>query len=80
MQGRGSLHAHIVLWVAPEDAHKFKQDVTAEIPGLWDPLQQKMMRPADPVQAELYDLVCAAMTPAVVVVPITAHIHKVFDL
>ena len=38
------------------------------------------MRPTDPLQAELCDLVCAAVTSALVVVPLTEHIHIFFDL
>ena len=46
-----------MLWIADEDAEQVKKDITTEIPGLWDAERKTMMRPTDPAQAELNDLV-----------------------
>jgi hypothetical protein len=36
VQGRGSLHAHIMLWVAEEDVNRVTDEIVAVVPALWN--------------------------------------------
>lgn len=57
VQSRGSVHAHIVLWVDKADVPRVTNEIVACIPGRVDELGQ-LARPEDPMRARLYDLVC----------------------
>lgn len=57
MQGRGSLHAHILLWVETEDVQRITNDICAAVPALFDEVAGEFIRPDDPLQARLFDLV-----------------------
>ena len=54
-QGRGSLHAHILLWVHPDDIEKIENQIVAMIPG--SIVGNEMKRPTDEAAAKLYDYV-----------------------
>ena len=45
-QRRGSLHAHIILWVEEEDANRVSDEIVAAIPGVWDEDTQQYKSPA----------------------------------
>ena len=62
-QARGSLHCHVVLWLHPDDAAPTAEDITAAIPGRWDPVTQRMERPDDTTVARLHDLVHSLCAP-----------------
>lgn len=36
VQGRGSLHAHIILWIHPDDLQEVSKDIIAYISGNWN--------------------------------------------
>ena len=44
-QGRGSLHAHIILWVDEADAERVGNEIVAAIPGVWDEEAQEYKSP-----------------------------------
>ena len=56
-QGRGSPHAHIILWVHPDDRRETLRDIVAYIPADYDPVTQSFVEPLDDAQKELYHLV-----------------------
>lgn len=67
LQDRGSVHAHIILWVHPEDVANVTNDITAHIPGTFDPSNNTITPPADGLQRNLYDMVGGpAMAPTIV--------------
>ncbi|GAQ92710.1 hypothetical protein KFL_011020025 [Klebsormidium nitens] len=53
MQSRGSPHAHIILWVAPEDVVRVTDEIVAFIPGKFDPISKRFERFDDPLKAQL---------------------------
>jgi len=57
LQGRGSLHAHILLWVSQEDVHRVTNELVAAIPGIWNESSQEYERPEDPEERLLFDYV-----------------------
>ena len=44
-QRRGSLHAHIILWVEEADAERVGNEIVAAIPGVWDEEAQEYKSP-----------------------------------
>ena len=36
VQGRGSLHAHIILWLHPDDVSRVQGEITAHVPAPYD--------------------------------------------
>jgi hypothetical protein len=57
VQSRGSLHAHIILWIDSSDVDRVTQEITACVPTQWDETSANFVRPADPAEARLYDIV-----------------------
>lgn len=63
LQHRGSLHAHILLWVHPEDMPRVKQEITAtrckykEVQAADGAITHTPDLPDDPVADRLYMLV-----------------------
>jgi hypothetical protein len=57
VQGRGSLHAHIVLWLHPDDVQPVSSEITACVPAEWDPSTRQFLPPGDPKTKQLLDLV-----------------------
>lgn len=57
LQGRGSLHAHCLLWV--DDYYKplLRRSISAAIPGIWNEESQCYDPPEDVMQRKLYDAV-----------------------
>ena len=58
LQGRGSLHAHIVLWVSEEDIDRVTKEIAGYIPGKFDPESRKFTEPpVGSIESRLYDIV-----------------------
>lgn len=56
-QGRGSLHAHIMLWVHPDDVSWVTNEIHAHVPAEHDPASSTFVEPSDPSELLLYRLV-----------------------
>jgi hypothetical protein len=52
-QSRDAVHAHILLWVHPEDAARVKNEVTAAVPAHFDDEAKQWVMPADPLLCRL---------------------------
>lgn len=52
-QERGSLHAHIVLWLHPNDVESASNQIMGYIPGEWDEALQQWKPPSDPHELAL---------------------------
>lgn len=37
VQGRGSLHTHVLLWIHPDDVERIADLLSAAMPADWDP-------------------------------------------
>jgi hypothetical protein len=56
-QNRGSLHAHIILWVEATDADRVANEISAAISAVWDELRGEFVEPTDPDIRLLFQLV-----------------------
>lgn len=56
-QNRGSLHAHIILWVEPSHADRVANKISAAIPAQWDDLRGEFVEPTNPELRLLFQLV-----------------------
>jgi hypothetical protein len=56
-QDRGSLHAHILLWIHLADVERVTNEIVAAIPAFWNDSLQAYERPTSPEQALMYDIV-----------------------
>lgn len=56
-QGRGSLHAHIILWVHPEDVDHVASEITATMPAEFDSNDSDWIPPTDVYERKLFDIV-----------------------
>lgn len=56
-QGRGSLHAHIILWVHPEDLPDISKEIIAYIPCTWSEAENRWYPLPSPKDTRLLDLV-----------------------
>jgi hypothetical protein len=66
IQARGSLHAHIVLWVHPDDEQRVANEISASVPGIWNPATMELDPPNEdthPMEHRLHMLVRALVTP-----------------
>jgi hypothetical protein len=53
-QMRGSLHAHILIWVHPDDEPRVSKEITGCMPGVWrEDLQKFVPLSADPMHTHL---------------------------
>jgi ATP-dependent exoDNAse (exonuclease V) alpha subunit len=57
VQGRGSLHAHIILWLHPDDVERVASEIVACVPAAFDKAKHEFVPPTDPQQLKLYELV-----------------------
>lgn len=62
VQFRGSLHAHIVLFLHPDDVAHVASEITCKVPAEWRPDATaaqggSWVRPSDPLAARLFDIV-----------------------
>ena len=64
VQQRGSLHAHIILWLHPEDVSRVSAEIVANVPAEFVPLDPTDQRstgefrtPTCPEQAQLSEIV-----------------------
>jgi len=57
VQGRGSVHAHILLWVHPEDRVRVGSDICAHVPAERTPGNDGYIVPHDPQQNTLFHIV-----------------------
>jgi len=57
VQHRGSLHAHIILWVETDDIDKVAAEITAMIPADFDNDSMSFTDPTCPQQTTLKNLV-----------------------
>ena len=57
VQGRGSLHAHIMLWIHPEDLPWVSQEIHAFVPAHFDSSTRTFVEPTDPAELMLFKLV-----------------------
>jgi hypothetical protein len=57
VQGRGSLHCHIILWINPNDLVQVSREICAYVPGHWDPEAKTWTPPAGEVERELFNIV-----------------------
>lgn len=60
-QGRGSLHAHIILWVQASDIDRVSNEITAAIPADYDETTQDFVLPPDSISKSLLNLVVSKM-------------------
>jgi hypothetical protein len=60
-QGRGSLHAHIILWVLASDVDRVSIEITAAIPADYSETMQEFVPPSDPISKTLLELVVNKM-------------------
>jgi hypothetical protein len=56
-QGRGSLHAHIMLWVHPDDVERTTNEIQAFIPADYDECTDTFIPPTSPEDLMLFRLV-----------------------
>lgn len=56
-QNRGSCHAHIILWVYPDDVEQVTNEIVAVVPGEFDHHLQSFRQPTDPLEAKLQQFV-----------------------
>ena len=57
VQHRGSLHAHIVIWITAEDVAQAAAEISGCIPAVFDDAKQEFIAPTDPKQLALFNLV-----------------------
>ena len=57
LQMRGSPHAHIVLWIHPDDRARIASEIMAYVPASYNASTEAWIPPTDPRQRELFDLV-----------------------
>ena len=60
VQGRGSLHAHILLWIDPVDQDRVKNEISAFVPAEWDAATDSFIEPdasKEPERHALYKMV-----------------------
>lgn len=57
VQHRGSLHAHIVIWIQRTDVPRAASDISACIPAVFDEVAQEFIAPTDPQRLALFNLV-----------------------
>lgn len=56
VQSRGSVHAHIVLWINKEDVSRVTNEIVACVPALTNE-SGEFVRPTEPMHARLFDIV-----------------------
>jgi hypothetical protein len=56
-QGRGSLHAHIILWLDPSDIERVTNEICAVIPAEFNEATGEFIPPSDPESFALFHLV-----------------------
>ena len=56
-QDRGSLHAHCMLWLHDDDIEDVCGQITAHVPGTYDPVKETIEPPKNPLGSRLYTLV-----------------------
>jgi len=61
VQARGSLHAHIMLWVDPKDIDRVADEITATVPAEYDTTRGCFILPPDPHQRKLVKIVSFTM-------------------
>ena len=54
IQFRGSLHAHIILWIENSDVEHIANEITATVPAVFDTTLKKFLEPTDPHQNRLF--------------------------
>jgi hypothetical protein len=57
VQGRGSLHVHMLLWLHPDDIDSVSSEISGAVPAEWDASTSAFREPTDPLELELYRLV-----------------------
>ena len=57
VQHRGSLHAHIVIWIGPVDVPRVASEISACVPAVFDEASQDFIVPTDPQRLALFNLV-----------------------
>ena len=57
LQMRGSPHAHIVLWLHPDDQERVGAEIMAHVPATYNARTETWVPPLDPNERELFDLV-----------------------
>ena len=57
VQHRGSLHAHIVIWIEAVDVPQAASEISACIPAVFDEASQEFIAPSDPQRLALFNLV-----------------------
>ncbi len=53
VQGRGSIHAHIILWLHPDDVNNVSDEIVAVIPAEFDELTGQFVEPTNAEQRGL---------------------------
>ena len=57
VQGRGSLHTHVLLWIDGNDVESVAAQISAAMPAEWDASKQEWIEPEDSNQKKLFHLV-----------------------
>jgi hypothetical protein len=57
VQHRGSLHAHIVLWLSDADRERLASEICACVPAAYDAAAEQFIPPSDPSARRLYEFV-----------------------
>ena len=60
VQGRGSLHTHVLLWIEPEDVDRVSAQISGAMPADLD-ANKKWFPPDDPFERRLFDILQAKM-------------------
>ena len=57
VQGRGSLHTHVLFWIHPDDVELISDQISAAVPADWDDVKNCWIEPEDEAEARLFNIV-----------------------